>query len=235
MIIYSNSDSFGVVSTGKVYSEFIAEHLNARLINRGLPGSCNTRIFRTTVRDLLELKQQTDEEIVVLISYAGLFRNESWHNDREPVDNDGHFYSFQIGDYKKNIFDFWSDEIQNYAKSWFSQFTEEAEVTNLLCELILLTGFLRDNKIKYLIWSGPQTECIHPVDSDAPFISEFYKKITSDPRVFLPYDQISFCTWCTSRGYVPMDFAKFGKYGHHGEEAHKAFAEHLLKNYLNEI
>ena len=60
MIIYSNSCSFGALNNSyPVYSEIIAKTLNAQLVNKGKPGSCNRRIIRTTLRDLNEI---TDDE-----------------------------------------------------------------------------------------------------------------------------------------------------------------------------
>ena len=87
MILYANSDSYGILSTGKVYAEFIAEAISAdRLINSGLSGSCNQRIIRTTIRDCLTLKKE-NKDIFALISIAQPNRFEYW--GEVAVNNDG--------------------------------------------------------------------------------------------------------------------------------------------------
>ena len=89
--------SYGVMSTGLRYSEFLAQALDAKSINGGKAGSCNQRIFRTTVRDLLKLRQQTDEPILCVLCLGSLIRGEWWNEAKQPLPNetDGHFESFQ--------------------------------------------------------------------------------------------------------------------------------------------
>ncbi|CAB4129144.1 hypothetical protein UFOVP112_242 [uncultured Caudovirales phage] len=221
MIVYNNGDSFGVVSNGKTYSEFIADHFDARLINQAKSGASNSRIFRTTVRDLLSL-DRTSEDVLVLINISTIYRFEYWSNLADG--NDGHFFSVLMSN---------PDPVTKLlAKELLSLHNIEAEITKLYYELTLLTTFLTANNFQYLIWNGPNTN--EDVDHQTPFISDFSKIVDNDPHI-IPFGSFNFCQYCLDQGYTPIDYDKYGLYGHHGEEAHKSFANYLLENYLNEI
>lgn len=224
MIVYSNSDSYGVLSDikGQVYSKFIAEHFNATLINSGKPGSCNDRIFRTTVRDLLELTTNNKEEILVLISIATSYRFEYWSNTADK--NDGHF--------KSELFWDPSVDTKNLSKELLLLYNEDAEITKLYCNLVLLTTFLKSLGVKYLIWSGSNT--YKNIDFQAPFVNNFFKMIQNDKNV-IPFDKFNFCSYCLGNNHVPYDYDLYKDHGHHGASAHKDFANYLIENYLNEI
>ncbi len=230
MIVYSNSCSFGIVSDGKVYADFIASALGADLVNKGINGSCNDRIFRTTVRDLIEIREKTLEDVLVLISVASLYRYEYWGNTHS--DNDGNFQSFQIGSLtdKNNSY---PQEIKEFAKHWFvSQTDYEAMMLKLYYNLVVLTTFLKANNFKYLIWAGPNA-VYKKFDEQTPFIKTFINFCNQTNIISLT--DFNFCDYCLSQGYTPIDFNQFGNNGHHGELAHNAFSNYLLENYLNEI
>lgn len=225
MIVYSNSDSFGVVSNGKVYADFIAEHFGAKLIQKGLSGSCNQRIIRTTVRDLIDL--DTTEPILVLISISNIYRTEYWSASGQ--DNDGHFKSIRVWQTEKDKQD---PVIAEYLKQYSLLHNDEAEMTNLYCSLVMLTSFLKSKGYRYLIWNGPST--YKPVDFSAPFISPFAEELNRDLNI-IPFDKFSFCKYNVDKGHVPIDYNLYKEHGHHGEAAHQDFANYLIENYLNEI
>lgn len=223
MIVYANSDSYGVCSTGKTYADFIGQAFNAGTVNRGLSGSCNRRIIRTTIRDLLDLKK-AHKDILAIIGLAPTNRFEFWGD--VAIDNDGHFKSFQP-----------SSVVPNTAKylhrGCIENYNDESSNTNLFLDLILLTGFLKRYDINYLIWQGSMS--LKPSDFDAPFIKNFYIEVNSDTKILDMFD-FSFSKYCSIiKGYTPYDSDLYGIYGHHCEQAHKDFAEYLLENYLNEI
>jgi len=225
MIVYSNSDSFGVVSNGKVYADFIAEHFGAKLIQKGLSGSCNQRIIRTTVRDLLEIHE--NEDVLVLLSVSSIYRTEYWSS--KSISNDGHFSSIRIWE---TFYDKHSPNIAAFAKEFSLLHNDEAEMTNLYCSLVMLTSFLKSKGYRYLIWNGPST--YKPVDFSAPFIAPFANELNRDPSV-IPFDKFSFCKYNVDKGHVPIDYNLYKEHGHHGEAAHQDFANYLIENYLNEI
>jgi len=231
VIVYSNSDSYGIISDGKVYSNFIADYYNANLINIGKAGSCNSRIVRTTTRDLLSIRS-TDEEILVLISLASLWRNEYWSaKNHNPTENDGHFQSFQISSLNSNQFNHVDKESKEFAKAWYRQINYEQLMTDLYVNLVLLTTFLKTNNFKYLIWAGSKD--YKTIDFTAPFIKDFADNLSKTNLI--PISEFNFCDYCLEQEFTPIDSDQYGIYGHHGELAHKKFAEYLIENYLNEI
>lgn len=238
VIVYSNSCSYGLANDGlsyKVYSEFISEKLEARLINKGRSGSCNRRIFRITTRDILELRKNTKEKILVLIGVAITHRSEFWSDyNYFPNDQDGHFQSFQISSIDGNdigSFNFFA--IKKFAKSWFLLQNREAMLTDLYYDLVLLTNFLKSMDVDYRIWAAPKDWFNLEFDTQAPFVKFFIDKLSIDTSI-IPLDKFNFVDYCLSLGYLPVDYDHYGIYGHPGEDGHKAFAEYLLKNYLKE-
>jgi hypothetical protein len=153
MLVYSNSCSFGISKHFPTYANFVANKMNADLVNKGRDGSCNRRIIRTTLRDVLELQSQHNN-IVVLIGLSFIFRTELWQDWESAIDNDGHFRSIEIKNkkisYKKGFFEslvpdiheYVDPQIKEYYKNWLALYNPESEVTNLLTDLIMLTGWL---------------------------------------------------------------------------------------------
>lgn len=236
MILYSNSDSYGVFSQpgvdtpyGDVYGKFIADTLGSKFVNRGRSGSCNSRIMRTSTRDLIKLRNENPKEkIQALISLATTYRNEFWTVDNHhPEDLDGHFKSFQAG----SQFEFWTIEQKNFAKHWVAQYDNEAEQTNLLWQVLMFTKTLKLYNIDYLIWWGGKIGVVKPVNYDNPFNEDFYQEFKKDKNI-LSFEDFGFCSWCLDQGYIPFDQKDFGDHGHHSPNAHRAFADHLLENYL---
>ena len=236
MILYSNSDSYGVTSQhgedtpyGNVYSKFIADRLGSKLINRGRNGSCNSRIMRTSVRDLIRLRlENPNKKIQALISLATTYRNESWTVvNQHPEDQDGYFKSFQAN----SQFGFWSDEQKDFAKHWVAQYDDEAEQTNLLWQVLMFTNTMKSYNIDYLIWWGTKIGVVKPINYDAPFSADFYQEFKKDKNI-LSFEDFGFCSWCLDQGFRPFDEKEYGDHGHHSPDAHQAFADYLLKNYL---
>ena len=234
MILYCNSDSYGVCSDTEMrcsrYSEFLAELLKVdQMVNNGLSGACNRRILRTTVRDLIQLKSRyPEQDILSVICLGSLIRNEWWNPEAKTSNtNDGHYQSFQIhGTNNKN------QPFVRYADEWYRLYDDEAEQTNLLMELVLLTGWLESNQIKYIIFAG-NSVTYKKIDYNDVFIKDFADKIFSDRRI-LNINDFSFVKYCIDRGHRPFDYDQWKNHGHHGEVAHMDFANFLYQ-YYNEI
>lgn len=246
MIVYVNGDSFPYMSDGKRYSDYLSEAFNCESVNSSIGGSCNSRIIRTTLRDLIELKKK-DPDILAVISMSFTIRTELWDEETQAgywkQCNDGGFasYSFAVGTHwftdgiitNKGI----PATMQAYAKQWLINFDIEAETTNLLSQCLLLTNWLKSNNIKYVLLSSCLQE---PIDFNAPFVKPFYTELFADPRVINFYN-FSFTEYVLSKGHTPIDVGvqeihgKKYNTGHHGDLAHKEFANYLIENYFNEI
>ena len=76
------------------------------------------------------------------------------------------------------------------------------------------------------------------IDFSAPFVSNFYKEIRQNKKI-LDIFEFSSLEWCIERNHVPMDNyvsvvnGKTYQVGHLGKSGQEAFAEFLLKNYIN--
>tara|TARA_R110000803_G_C11870845_1_gene308396 strand:- start:43 stop:762 length:720 start_codon:yes stop_codon:yes gene_type:complete len=237
MIIYSNSCSFGALNNSyPVYSEIIAKTLNAQLVNKGKPGSCNRRIIRTTLRDLNEIT----DDVIVLIGLTFISRSEIWRPDLPAVDNDGHFY--QIKPTQKlswpnglmdtiipNIHEKVDPEIRNYYKEWILHYDREATMTELCADLVMLIGWLRSKGITYKIFSNvDKLEGSEYIGYNSPFISSLQDTILKDEGVIDPW-KFSFGTFAREQGLRPIDEDVLGVHGHPGARAHELFAKYLTE------
>ena len=241
MIVYSNSDSYGILSgfwtkkhgsseqETQVYGEYIAKSLDCEYMNRGRSGSTNSRILRTSTRDLIKLRRENpNTKIQALISLGTTYRLEIWTiNNEHSEDLDGHFKSFQAS----NEFPSFSNNQKEFIKHWVAQYDNEAEQTNLLWQVIMFTNTLKRYNINYLIWWGPLIGVVKPIEYTNPFIEDFYQEFKKDTNI-LSFEDFSFCSWCLEQGFVPYDKEQYGDYGHHTPEAHQAFANYLLENHL---
>jgi len=250
MIVYTNGCSYAVVSNGKRYSEFLAESLGAESVNAAVNGSCNDRILRSSLRDLINLKKQHDD-IVAVISLSFILRTELWNRDSSRQDQyvnsgDGDFASYQFTidkNWFKNISadiidaEYTPKKCYDYGINWLMWFDVEAETTKLLQQVLLFTHWCKYNNVKYVIFSGPLQE---PVSFDASFISPFYEQLQLDSNVINMFEK-SFTEWCDQQGYKSLDdhttiiHDKTYNCGHQGQEAHRAWADHLLKNYIGNL
>jgi hypothetical protein len=243
MLIYVNGCSYATTSDGKRYSDFLGEHFNCKSINASIPGSSNSRILRTSLRDLLELKK-TNKDIVAVISLSFLIRSELWDQNHTYQQwrnsNDGDFFSMQWSN-DKNWFNTArsnrasevSDSYKEFAINWLDWYNVEAETTKLLQELILFSSWCELNNIRYVIFSGPLQE---PVDFNAPFINSFYLEVSKNKNIIDLFNQ-SFLEWCTQKGFTPIDEFQYNingitkVAGHQGEAAHRAWAEYLVAHF----
>ena len=226
MIVYSNSDSYGVMSTGLRYSDFLAQALDAKCVNGGKEGSCNQRIFRTTVRDLSKLRQQTDEPILCLLCLGSLIRGEWWNESKKltPDDTDGHFESFQIHAINSH-----THPVRDYMDQWYRIYNDEAAQTDLIFQLTLLTAWLKTNTIDYIIFTG-NTVTYKQIDYNDVFVKDFARPIFADQNIF-NLNNFSFVKYCLEQGHTPFDYDQWKENGHHGEPAHRDFANFLLEFY----
>jgi len=244
MIVYSNSCSFGEPGQGhEVYADHVADYFKAELINRGQAGSCNRRIIRTTLRDLIEYGSN---DVVVLLGLTFISRTELWQPWLPATVNDGHFHSITVDHQKINwsikglidtivpdIHQLADARIKDYYKQWLSHYDREAEVTNLLTDIIMLTGWMQSRSIPYIIFSNvdvlPDSDL---VGYNSPFISSLQETIRADNSI-LDLWKFSFGTYSLENGFIPKDYDLYKHHGHPGGDAHKFFGNYLITN-LNE-
>jgi hypothetical protein len=129
------------------YLEMLAERLDVDCINAGLPGSCNRRIIRSTLRDSIN----HDGSTLFMIQLTHLHRTQK--ASRRDGKND---WKFDREDYFESVKPFnESTEPHNaaYVKHHMMHFDEHASMTDLTADVLMLTGWLKSRDIPYYIFS----------------------------------------------------------------------------------
>jgi hypothetical protein len=241
MIVYANSCSFGIPPpSGPAYSEIIAHNVSASIINRAKGGSCNRRIIRSSLRDLIEIKQTSNKQILALIGLSFFFRTELWQPNIPAVDNDGNFHPVGIHTnhviktndyYSGDVEDAYSNTdpaIRDYYRQWLIHESKEALITELITDIVMFSAWCRDNNIKCLIWNNASIwPALPDVNCNDIFLKSLSQSLLSEPSVINPWE-FSFIDWALSRGHTPYDAEIYGKYGHPGPTAHVDLAHYLL-------
>ena len=126
-----------------VYGDLIAKHYNATLQNAGKPNSCNRRIIRSTVRDAINFPSNS----LALIQLTFLHRTEQY-----SVINNNNSWKFDKEDYHESIK---PQEDGEFMTAFINQFDARAEFTALSSDVLLLTHYLRQRGVSYLIYAFP--------------------------------------------------------------------------------
>jgi hypothetical protein len=87
----------------------------------------------------------------------------------------------------------------------------------------MLRALLDQLKINFIIFQSPIAEKLQ-----ADYLLDFFKQQIIDDGRFLDLETFAFCNWCVEQGFIPLDYLDCPNIGHHGPEAHRAFAEKVL-------
>jgi hypothetical protein len=239
-MIYVNGDSYMTpVDGGKDVSHFLSEKLKLSSINKSIRGSSNSRILRTSMRDLLMLKKE-NPNIVAIIGLSFIYRQSIWdpigQAERWKYQNDGEFASYQMfteetwlekikGNRRVHNL---PSHIKSYVKEWAKLYDIEAETTILLQQVELFSSWCKLNGINCFIFSSPDQE---KVDFSAPFIKPYYDAICENKNVIHLFD-FSFLKFCKANNFVGVDVDQCGDFAHHGQSAFDKFSDFLLENYI---
>ena len=250
-LIYCNGDSYSAERyrpslNGKIYSNVVAEYCNGFVINSAITGSCNRRIIRTTLHDLILQRQQNPlQKIIALINLTFELRSELWVDDLvglTPTESNfvTHIFSTQL-DWREKLLghrDISTPIRHKLDKTFYEKFSQGrafffspyAERINLLTDLIMLKSTMDLLDIDFLIFQGPAAE---KLESD--YLLDFFKqRIATDPRIF-DLETFGFCNWSHQQRFVPLDFIDRPTIGHYGADAHRAFATKVLLPKLKEL
>lgn len=239
-LIYCNGDSYSSENyhpdlVGNVYANFVATRYCGFVINKSVSGSCNRRIIRTTVHDLIQQRQLNPaQEIVALIGLSFELRSEIWVQDVENK------FGPEESDFKPHRFAEDLTNLNNYGTpaKYFNQYTESraffynayAERINLLCDLIMFRELMYNLNIKFLVFQGPRAE---QLSSD--YLLDNFKKQLQDDSHFIDFETFGFVNWCAEQKFTPLDMQERPLIAHYGPDAHKAFAEQILIPRLESI
>lgn len=250
-LIYCNGDSYSndryhPSLKGKSYANVVGEHCNGFVINAAISGSCNRRIIRTSLHDLILQRQQNPyQQIIALINLSFELRSELWLEGRKssnPVESNfvTHIFSEQtnwrenllagkdIDSSNKHKLDAKFHDKYSQGRAYF--FSPYAERINLLADLIMLKSTLEALDIDFLIFQGPVAERLN-----SDHLLDFFKQqISSEARIF-DLENFGFCNWALQQGFIPLDYIDRPDIGHYGPDAHHAFATSVLIPKLKEL
>ena len=251
-LIYCNGDSYSdencyLAPKENTYANAVGRACNGFVINQAIAGSCNRRIIRTTVHDMIQQRQlNPDQKIIALIGLSFELRSELWIDDiddnRHPEESNlrTHTFSKQLNWRENLLKDLDINSPNKYAQhnkffEKFSQgraffFSPYAERINLLCDLIMLRALFDSLNIHFIIFQSPVAE---KLQSD--YLLDFFKKQIAEDSRFLDLENFGFCDWCIDQNFIPLDFLDRPNIGHHGPEAHIAFAEKILIPKLKQL
>jgi len=151
---FTNDDYIKHTLKQPCYPELLGQHYQVNVTNAGQPGSCNRRIIRNTLRDSFKFGSDT----LVLLQLTFLFRTEKPYTENPSTRWKMHYATEE---YHESIKDNPLEKHnQEFFKMFYHYYDECAEITNLATDLIMLTGYLRNNNIPYLIF--PYQNLVQP-------------------------------------------------------------------------
>jgi hypothetical protein len=243
-LIYCNGDSYSDQNCrpslkGNTYADVVANFFNGFVINSAVRGSCNRRIIRTTVYDMLEhRKLNPDQKTIALIGLSFELRGEIWADSLIPTNPKEsqfvtHTFSSQIN-WRENLlsnidietpfgYDLSREFFKKYSEGRAYFFSPYAERINLLCDLIMLKKLLESLNINFLIFQSPKAE---KLESD--HVLDFFKEELANDERFFDLESFGFVDWACTKGFIPIDMLDRPEIGHYGPDAHYAFAVEVL-------
>jgi hypothetical protein len=244
-LIYCNGDSYSDDSfhptlRNNTYVNFVASELNGFAINAAISGSCNRRIIRSTLHDVIQQRRlNPTQKIIALIGLSFELRSEFWIDNIENTQSAEesnfvtHAFSAQIN-WRENLLAGNNIDSSNRYKQdekFFKKFSEGrafffspyAERINLLADLIMLRSLLESLSIEFLIFQSPMAEKL-----ESEYLLDFFKKEIATDERFIDFETFGFPDWCHEQKFTPLDYFDRPTIGHYGPDAHKAFAEKIL-------
>ena len=250
-MIYCNGDSYSNPEyhpslKDSTYDHVLNKHLLGYVMNRAISGSCNRRIIRTTIHDMIQQRQlNPQQKTIAVIGLTFEIRSELWINDSQPLRSEEsnfgtHIFSEQLN-WRETLLQGLFQDAKNphlLEEKFYKKYTEGrayfyspyAERINLFCDLIMLRSVLDRLDINFLVFN-----CITPEKLVSEYLLDFFRdEIVNDPR-FIDLDNFGFCNWNYQQGFVPFDYTDRPGIGHYQADAHQSFAEKILLPTINKL
>jgi hypothetical protein len=159
------------------YGDILANQRNVTFSNMGLPGACNRRIVRTTLRDALIF----DSGTLVIVQLTSLDRTEKAFTAGQ--ENDWKINCVQSqGEYHESLKSNSPGDLnQAYFKTHIKFFDERAALNDLAADLIMLTGYLQKQHIPYYVFSYQPLASRDIIDQ--VYNDRFQQTLRQDPNV----------------------------------------------------
>lgn len=251
-LIYCNGDSYSDEKyhpslRRNTYANEVGCKLNGYVLNKSISGSCNRRIIRSTVHDIIHQRElNKDQPIIALIGLTFELRNEYWIDELTPALSEEsnfltHTFSSQL-DWKSRLLQRkqFDNTIRNenvnkdfhdlYSKGRAFFYSPYAERINLICDLLLLKHLFDSLDIKFLIFQSPKAERL-----ENEYLLDFFQTRLYEDARFINLESFGFVDWCYENHFIPLDYLDRPQIGHYGPDAHVAFATQWILPKLKEL
>jgi hypothetical protein len=204
------------------------------VINNAISGSCNRRIIRTSVHDLIHQRQLNPEQpIIALIGLSFELRSELWREDATSKSESESNFQTNVFTKKTNWKSFLLDNeslpdnsdknfLDKYNQGRAYYYSPYAERINLMCDLTMFQSLMQQLDIKFLVFQSPKAEKL-----ENEYLLDFFKS-KLDKKNFFDFETFGFVDWCYEQKFTPVDMFERPCIAHYGPDAHKAFAEQIL-------
>lgn len=180
--IYTNGCSFTYDNhvyhdlKGLAYGDILANQYGVTFLNMGLPGSCNRRIIRTTLRDALNF----DSSTLVIVQLTVLERTEKAFTPGS--DNDWKMNCLQSrGEYHESLK---SNSTGSFNREYYNThikfFDARAALNELAADLIMLTAYLQKQHIPYYVFN--YQPLVSKAISNQIYNDQFQQQLRTDPN-----------------------------------------------------
>lgn len=249
--VYCNGDSYSDPDyrpdlNSQTYAHVIAERIGGFAMNKARSGSCNKRIMRVALHDLIQQKTLNPKQpIVALLGLTYELRDEIWIDNHRDFDHaeESNFFRFQVAldiswrqQLLNNIFsrsnlitriaDILGSHrsfLEKYQQGRAFFYSPYQERISLYMQLYFMIEWCKQHDINVLMFcAAPSFE---PLEQE--YLKDFFGS-NLDKRHFLDFEKFSMCEWCRSQGFVPYENDRDIDNGHYGPDAHKAFGDFLI-------
>lgn len=236
-MIYVNGDSYSVLSglddRTHNYGFYLSKLYYEPLVNKAIPCSSNERILRTTIRDILKMKNDGIENAKVILGLTILYRVSLWYEDHDlPVwrqfdDDDGEFISANNIEHCPSMF-------RRYFKEHLIAMPPIAKLTELFSQLSAIKYMCENLGYQlYVFWAADERMNMQRTLSDNPKVAQEFLQEFDETNSF-DLANFSFVSHYAEKGHKGFDYDKYGKYAHHNREVHELFAAELFENLRRE-
>jgi len=248
-LIYANGCSYSNpdFTKDKVHADYVGEALKGFVLNKSITGSCNRRIIRSSLYDIIkQRKLNPKQKIITIISLTFELRSELWVEDKKTEKSQEsnfvtHHFSKRL-DWKERLFSgkslsdgppnlkLPSSRFLDYydqGRAYF--FSPYAERINLLADLVMFTAVCEKHNINYLIFQAPKAEKL----VKEHLLNSFKNEVTNNPQIF-DLEKFGFLNWAHNQKFIPHDMLDTPEIGHYNSDAHEAFAKQVLLPKLEE-
>ena len=222
-ILYINGDSYSAdIDNFSVYDKFLAEKLNLNYINKAIPGSSNSRIFRDTLEDCIKFINQNTKPYVIL-GLSFVTREEVWRDDA----NEKIVRRFNDSVGKLVPLDFFRKE-QLSTEDLYKVIDSNinTQMVHFYTELYMLINTFENLHVPYFIFSAADNQDFRRLNWTYLKSLGIFKAISQNANV-LDLHGFNIPLWA-KKNNVPTN-----ETGHLiGTNEHKTFAEYIINNHL---